>query len=315
MQSVLFWSMVGLCSIFLILKSAENALKSIIRFAEEAKITYYFVGLFAVSIGTSLPEIFTAFISSFQGNPLLVVGDAMGATIVDVTIVIGITILMARKLNVSQREVHVVPWKIMIVVLLPFLLAIDGRLDRIDGVLLVSGFVLYYLYHVVREIKLQQLKDTISFSFVGKETLVFGVSLAILIFGVQLFVLSATNISNTLNIPSYIFGALIMSLATTSPEFAIELNAIRTKKSVPIAFADIFGSVICNTSLVIGISSLIHPVTLDYFQFYSVGAFMLLAVSYSLWCIRKRELRWIMGIGMVFIYAVFVMVEIGKLLK
>jgi cation:H+ antiporter len=315
MQTVLlFWLGICLLSLVLIVKSAENALKSIIRFAEETKITYYFIGLFIISLGTSLPEIFTSVISSVEGNPQLVVGDAMGATIVDVTLVIGITLLMARRIRISKKEVNIVPWKIFFVIILPLLLAVDARLDRLDGMLLVLGFALYYIYHIVREFKTQQLKSYVAPSFVGKEMMFFGISIALLIFGVQLLVLSATNLSHILNIPSYIFGALVLGIATTSPEFIIELKAVRKHESTPIAFGDIFGSVLCNTSLVIGLSAIIRPITLDYFQFYSVGAFMLLAVIFSLWCIRKKELSWVMGVGMVCLYAVFVIVEITRLL-
>jgi cation:H+ antiporter len=315
MQTIFFWSAIGLLSLFLIVKSAENALNAIIRFAEETKITYYFIGLFIVSIGTSLPEIFTAVISSLEGNPQLVVGDAMGATIVDVTLVIGITLLFARRIAMSQEEVHIVPWKILLVVMLPLMLAIDGKLDRLDGILLVSGFALYYLYNIVKEFRLQDLKKYISPSFAGRETVIFGVSLALLIFGVQLLVLSATNLAELLSVPSYIFGALILGVATTSPEFIIELKAVKKHESTPIAFGDIFGSVLCNTSLVIGISAIISPVMLDYFHFYSVGAFMLLAILFSLWCIRRKELVWVMGIGMLSIYAVFILVEISRLVR
>ncbi|MFH1510218.1 MAG: hypothetical protein ABIF10_00885 [Candidatus Woesearchaeota archaeon] len=312
---IIFWSAVGLLSLVLIIRSAENALKSIIRFAEETKITYYFIGLFIVSIGTSLPEIFTSIISSIEGNPQLVIGDAMGATIVDVTLVIGITLFFARKLKMTGKELHIVPWKILAIVILPLLLAIDGRFDRIDGVLLILGFILYYLYHIIKEFKLQDLKKTISPLFVGRETLIFGVSLAVLMFGVQLLVLSSTKLSGLLNFPSYLFGALILGLATTSPEFIIEIKAVSRHESAPIAFGDIFGSVLCNSTLVLGLAALIRPVDLDYFQFYSVAAFMMLAILFSLWCLKKKELTWTMGIGMVAVYVVFIIVHVMTLIR
>lgn len=310
--SLLFWIAIGIASLFLVLKSAGYAIGSIIRWAKKTKLSYYFVGLLIVSIGTSLPEIFTSIISSIEGNSELIIGDAIGATIVDITLVLAFVGIVAGSLKIKEKEVNIVPWRIAAVIALPLILAIDGRFSRIDGVILVLAFLLYYGFNIYSEIRHQKIVKDIPFSFVWKEVLIFGFNIAMLIFGVQILVLSSVNISSAIGIPQYIFGALILSICTTSPEFVVELKALVTKSS-PIAFGDIFGSVICNTSLVIGLGVLINPIIINRFQFYSVAVFMFLVTLVSLVIIKRKKITRAEGIALFLTFVIFATLQILNL--
>jgi cation:H+ antiporter len=313
MNATLFWSIIGLASIFLILKSASFALDSIIRYARKTKLSHYFVGLLIVSLGTSLPEFFTAVISSLEGNPALVLGDAMGATIVDITLVLAMVAIVAGKVKAKHETVDISWWKVLAVVSIPLLLAIDGKFSRIDGLVMVAAFLAYYGISIYYEVKKQKAVKNIPLNFTLKETFIFGINIAMLIFGVQLLVMSSSNLAGILNIPMYLFGAVFLSICTTSPEFVIELKAILSK-SAPIAFGDIFGSVICNTSLVLGIATLISPITIDRVSFYSVGIIMLIVVAISMYFMEKELIRRWQGILLFMFYLLFLAVQISMLM-
>jgi len=312
MNALLFWSLVGAASIFLVLKSASYALDSIIRYAKKTKFSYYFVGLLIVSIGTSLPEIFTAIISSLEGETALVLGDAMGATIVDITLVLAMVAIVTGTLKVRHEKVNISWWKVLVVVSLPLLLAIDGSLSRTDGVFMLLAFLFYYGISIYSEIRKQKIVKSIPLDFTIKEMFIFGFNIALLIFGVQLLVLSSSSLSKMLNIPNYIFGAIILSVCTTSPEFVIELKAIFSK-SLPIAFGDIFGSVICNMSLVLGIATLINPIAIESLSFYTVGAVMFSVVAISLFFMEKEIIKRWEGILLFCIYLMFLAMQISLL--
>lgn len=313
MKDLLIWSAMGIASILLILKSASYALDSIARFARKTQLSYYFVGLFIVSIGTSLPEIFTSIISSLEGKTALVLGDAMGATIVDITLVLAMVAVVSGSLKVSHKEVNISWWKVILVVSLPLLLALDGKLSRIDGLVMILAFLLYYGLHILIEIKKQKIVKSVPVKFTMKETFIFGANIAILIFGTQLLVLSSSNLADMLHIPLYLFGVIFLSICTTSPEFIIELKAIFSK-SAPIAFGDIFGSVVCNTSLVLGIATVINPILIDKIYFYQVGAFMLLVVAISVFFMRKEVIKRWEGILLFILFVLFLLTQISNLL-
>ena len=128
-----------------------------------------------------------------------------------------------------------------------------------------------------------------------------------------MLVLSSTNIADIFNIPTYLFGALFLSICTTSPEFVIELKVI-FGKSAPIAFVDIFGSIICNNSLVIAIAVLINPILIDKTSFYTVGVFMFVVVAISAFFMKKEVIKRWEGILLFLIYVLFVVVQISYLM-
>lgn len=313
MQPILFWSLVGLASIFLILKSASYAIDSILRYAHKTKLSHYFVGLLIVSLGTSLPEILTSVIASAEGHTALVLGDAMGATIVDITLVLAMVGIVAGNLKVSHKQVHISWWKVLIVASLPIVLALDGTLGRVDGAIMIAAFLTYYGISILHEIKKQNIVKDIPLDFTFRETFIFGFNIALLIFGVQLLVSSSSKIAEIINIPTYIFGAVFLSICTTSPEFVVELKALFSK-SAPVAFGDIFGSVICNTSLVLGLATLINPLAIDKIPFYTVGILMFASLALALLFLEREVIKRWQGIMLFSLYLLFIALQISMLM-
>jgi len=80
--------------------------------------------------------------------------------------------------------------------------------------------------------------------------------------GADLLVDEAVDLATTLNIPKAIIGATIVSLGTTLPELSVStLAAINGNPDL--ALGNAVGSVIVNTSLIIGISAMLKPIKLD----------------------------------------------------
>ncbi|MBW2992924.1 hypothetical protein KY345_06965, partial [Candidatus Woesearchaeota archaeon] len=77
---------------------------------------------------------------------------------------------------------------------------------------------------------------------------------------------------------------------------------------------DIFGSVICNTSLVLGIAVLINPVIIDKMSFYSVGIIMFIVVMISMFFMERELIKRWDGILLFFIYLIFIAIQISLLM-
>jgi cation:H+ antiporter len=312
MANLLFWAIVWVASLFLIIKSASYAIESIIKYARHTGFSNYFVGLMIVSIGTTLPEIFTAIIASAEGSVDLILGNAIGASIVDITLVLAFVAIVAKKLKISGKVVHIPLIRVIAVLVLPLILGLDGHFSRYDGIFMIFAFVAYYGLHFKDEISRQKIKTNIPFKKVWKSGFVFGINIALLIFGAQLLVLASKNIAIMTNIPMYIFGALLLSVCTTSPEFFVELKAIR-KKAAPIALGDIFGSVICNSSLVLGIAFIISPAQINKSFFFPTMAFMIVTVLLGLLFLKQGELNWKQGLFLFLFYLIFVAMQLFML--
>ena len=80
--------------------------------------------------------------------------------------------------------------------------------------------------------------------------------------GADTLVDEAVSLATTLRIPKAIIGATIVSLGTTLPELSVSTMAA-VNGNPDLALGNAVGSVIVNTSLIIGISAMLKPIKLD----------------------------------------------------
>ena len=97
--------------------------------------------------------------------------------------------------------------------------------------------------------------------------------------GGDLLTKSSVDISLKLSIPKIIIGMTIVSFATSAPELIVSLNA--TLDGLPnFAIGNVLGSNIANIGLVLGIITIIYPISLKQ-RFYNTD-FPLLIISTGL---------------------------------
>ena len=97
--------------------------------------------------------------------------------------------------------------------------------------------------------------------------------------GGDLLTKSSVDISLKLSIPKIIIGMTVVSFATSAPELIVSLNA--TLDGLPnFAIGNVLGSNIANIGLVLGIITIIYPITLKQ-RFYNTD-FPLLLISTGL---------------------------------
>ena len=98
--------------------------------------------------------------------------------------------------------------------------------------------------------------------------LLFGLGLILICLGGDKLVDAAVAIARKLGIPQIVVGATIVSLGTTLPEILVSTTAA-FQGSAAIAAGNAFGSVICNTALIAGLTQTIRP--MDKVETRSVG--------------------------------------------
>lgn len=87
---------------------------------------------------------------------------------------------------------------------------------------------------------------------------IIAISLFVLSKGADILVDEAVSLSLRWGIPKVVIGATIVSLGTTLPEATVSIAAA-VAGNPDIALGNAIGSIICNTSLIIGIAALIRP--------------------------------------------------------
>ncbi|MBS4536832.1 calcium/sodium antiporter [Clostridium sp. D2Q-11] len=88
--------------------------------------------------------------------------------------------------------------------------------------------------------------------------ILFCIGLILIVKGGDYFIDSSINIARITHLPEILIGATIVSLATTAPEAIVSITA-SFKKYTEMSVGNSVGSIICNTGLVLGITTLIKP--------------------------------------------------------
>ena len=296
-------------SILVIMKSASYAITAIADYAKKTGISEYLVGFLIVSIGTTLPDLSAGIFASLSNQGALVLGDIIGSNILDVTIVLGIAALIAKKVKVHGRIVNETMFTTLIMVLLPLALGLDGTLSRLDGALLLTAFYIYVFRLIRNEGKIGHIKKDVKWKIIWKDMFIFIGSLLALLLGARWFVISALRLSSMFRIPVFVMGLVFVAIGNTTPEITVQIKSVLSGHT-SIGFGNILGAIVANSSLVIGIAALINPIVFSRTAFIIPALFSVTAVYIGILFIKKGEVTWQEGIALFLIYATFLVSEI-----
>jgi cation:H+ antiporter len=226
------------------------------------------VGLTIVAFATSSPELVVSIKAAIEGNPGIVVGNVVGSNICNIALILGVAALispMQVRTQVIKREIP-----LMIIITVVFLLVlIDGSISRWEGAMFVIGIIAYiflsYLY--VRKDKddveiVKEFEEGIRTKHykIWKSVLLIVVGLGLLIIGSNLFVDGAIEAAVKFGVSQAVIGLTIVALGTSLPELVTSIVA-SFKNENDIAIGNAVGSNVFNILSILGISSLINPIS------------------------------------------------------
>ena len=139
-------------------------------------------------------------------------------------------------------------------------------------------------------------------------------SAAALIISADIMVKLAISIAHSLNVSVFLIGLFLVAVGTSLPELSFEIESIR-KRQVGMALGDLFGSVVANSTLILGLVALINPIRLvNGWQEYALAAAAFGVVFLLFWGFirsKKKLERW-EGLALILVYFAFVLLEWGK---
>jgi cation:H+ antiporter len=221
------------------------------------------IGLVLVSIGTDFPEIINSVISSSLDLGNINVGTSIGSAFAQLTLILGIIALSLRRFEVNKKEVFIIGVSILFASILSFLLILDSYISRLDGLFLITSWVLTVL--IIRRIakkdfscpprRANELKRS------GYNVLMVILGFIGVAIGTYLVIDSILEITRILNISEFIASFFIASIGTSLPELTVTLTALR-KGQQELAIGDIMGSSLLDASISIGIGPLLFPTSI-----------------------------------------------------
>ncbi|MCZ6899423.1 MAG: calcium/sodium antiporter [Bacteroidetes bacterium] len=101
------------------------------------------IGLTVVALGTSLPELVTAIVASLKKETDLALGNLMGSNIFNILSILGITSLITD-VHVSEEILNIdMLWMLGLTFAIMPLMVTKGKIERIEGVLLLAVYIIY----------------------------------------------------------------------------------------------------------------------------------------------------------------------------
>ena len=141
--------------------------------------------------------------------------------------------------------------------------------------------------------------------------MLFILGLVLIIVGGDKFVDAAVDIAKHLGISELVIGATIVSIGTTLPEILVSTNAA-ISGSADIAAGNAFGSIICNTAFIAGLTQLLRPTKDIDRSALSWRAFFFFAASAITLAfgIGMKYFDWKVGVILLLLFGVYVFVSL-----
>jgi len=246
--------------LILLTAGAESLVRGASRGAARLGIPSLIVGLTVVAFGTSAPEFAVSIQSAWSGQADIALGNVVGSNIFNILFILGLSALIVPLAIASQLIRIDVPLMIGASALV-LLLALDGGIGRIDGVILFSGLVLYTGFQIRQGRREQQggegLREPPAGSGWTDLALVVG-GLVLLVAGSNLLVASAVAIAQFLGVSELVIGLTIVAAGTSLPEVATSVVAsLRGQRDI--AVGNVVGSNVFNILGVLGLSAAVSP--------------------------------------------------------
>jgi cation:H+ antiporter len=256
-----------LIGLVLLVVGAEALVRGASRIAATVGISPLVIGLTVVAFGTSAPELAVSVSSAYAGAADVAVGNVVGSNIFNILVILGISAAIVP-LVVSRQLIRFdVPLMIGISVVM-FVLALDGRIGRVDGLIFFAGILTYIAWAIISSRRANQAliaemgDDYVQRASSPKElvrdiVLVVG-GLGLLVLGSDWFVDGAVTFAELLGVSDLVIGLTLVAAGTSMPELATSIiAAVRGERDIAVGNA--VGSNIFNILSVLGLTAIVAP--------------------------------------------------------
>lgn len=274
----------GISGIVLLYYGAGFLVKGGSNIAARMRISPLVIGLTLVAFGTSAPELVVSLGASFRGMGDISVGNVVGSNICNIALILGLS-AMITPLTVNPKLFRLdLPLLLVSTLFSAGICLFYHEINRWVGLGLTVAVIAYTWWSIRisrKETETEAIPDeTIEKNQVaptGNILLPLGsvaVGLFGLIAGAQLFLNAAIFTARALHVSEAVIGLTVVAVGTSLPELATSVvAAIHGEKDI--AVGNVVGSNLFNILAILGITSLINPISAPGVDVWDFAVFLL----------------------------------------
>jgi len=282
---IVLYVLIFIISCLVLARSSAWAVKSLSRISDELGWKEFVTASILMATATSLPELFVGISSSLHQKPQLSFGNIIGSNIIALTLVMGIGTLLAKKLKFGSKTLQKSSLLTSLIASLPLFLILDNEISRLDGAILLLTSIIYFswLLGQKRELTKSLLAKIWSrerFKKLLKHLAIFIAGISLLLLSTEGVVRSASALATELGLPLIVIGLFLVALGTSTPEIVLAIESVAQNHKRMI-LGGTMGSVIVNSTLILGISGLICPFKIPNLSPYLAGLIFIIITAFS----------------------------------
>lgn len=287
----------------LLVKGADFFVEGSSSLAKILKVPSVIIGLTIVAMGTSAPEASVSINAALSGNNDIAISNIVGSNIFNGLVVVGICAFMAgfsTNRDILKRDM---PLNTLITIVLCFMF-IDGKLNRIEGIVLLIGMAAYLTCMIISALKNREQGETCKVMPLPKSLIFIAGGLAAVIFGGNLVVDNASLIAANFGVSQNFIGLTIVAIGTSLPELVTSIVATR-KGDSGLALGNAIGSNIFNILFILGMSAAIAPLTVLSESFIDCIILLVSAIVLFIFAFTRKSMNRWEGATCVLLYAAY----------
>ena len=300
-----------LVGFILLVKGADIFVEGSSAIAKHFKIPAFLIGLTIVAMGTSAPEAAVSITAAVGGQNGIVAGNVLGSNIFNTLAVLGICALIkpcpvAPKIVKGEYPMSGGVTILFIILALTTLGSSESLyFSRIDGIILLIAFISFLVFTIKKALSEDHTDDEeIKDLSMIKAAIMVILGIAGIIIGGNFVVNSASAIAASFGISETLIGLTIVAIGTSLPELVTSVAAA-TKGHTDIAVGNVIGSNIFNLLFVMGLSTTIHPVSIEMISVYDAAILTVITFVTLIPCIRHKHITRLWGAIMTALYVIY----------
>ena len=295
---------------FLLVKGADFLVSGASSVAKKFHIPSLVIGLTIVAVGTSMPELVVSTFSALEGHSDISMGNVVGSNIANLLFILGLCAVI-KPLEFKKQTKFIDNFIAIFATILLFIFSHDNLVSRAEGIILIIcclAFIGYNIFMALKHKNDESDTEEIAVMPVWKSCLYIVLGIVALKFGGDFVVEGASAVATMLGISERIIGLTIVAFSTSLPELITSVTATK-RGEVDIGIGNILGSQIFNIFLIIGVSSIISPITYEISYNFDMTVLLISSIIFAIFPFvgKKDKMTQAEGILFIVIYVYYIM--------